>query len=254
MSSRPLHPLGRTGLNVSRIGWGTVKIGRNQAVKYPNAFNLPDQAAVNRLVAGLIDAGIHLIDTAPAYGSSETRLGQALLHTRQRDQFVLCTKVGEDFIDGISHYDFSAQATYDSIDRSLQRLQTDVLDVVHIHSDGNDVENQQAGCVEALQRCQEQGKVRAIGLSGKTAAGFELAAQWADSAMVEFSVSQPQLGPCIETLAAAGVGVIVKKALGSGHLDAREALGYVFAHPGVTSAVIGSLNLDHLQENVNYAS
>src|SRR5690606_32599472 len=92
--------------------------------------------------------GINLLDTAPAYGNSEERLGQLL---QQRHEWVIVTKVGEEFRNGESHFDFSARQTVASIERSLQRLNTDYLDIVLIHSDGNDEAIlDQGDCVAAL--------------------------------------------------------------------------------------------------------
>ena len=129
-----LVPLGRTGLPVSRIGFGAFKIGRNQKIKYPNAYDLPTDRDVASLLNGVLDLGINYIDTAPAYGCSEERIGQAIAH--RRAEFVLSTKVGELFADGVSSYEYSGAAVRDSIRRSLLRLRTDVLDIVFIHSNG----------------------------------------------------------------------------------------------------------------------
>src|SRR5687768_5179148 len=130
-----LRPLGNTGLEISALGLGTVKIGRNEQVKYPASFSIPDDTAVIMLLAQAYELGINLIDTAPAYGNSEERLGQ-LLHKRQ--DWVIVTKVGEEFTEGKSFFDFSASHTRASVERSLKRLNTDFLDIVLIHSDGND--------------------------------------------------------------------------------------------------------------------
>ena len=72
------RPLGSTGIDVSVLGLGTVKIGRNQQVKYPTGFKLPDDKAVVELFELAHALGINFIDTAPAYGSSEQRL--SLIH------------------------------------------------------------------------------------------------------------------------------------------------------------------------------
>lgn len=70
-----LHrPLGDTGLAVSPLGLGTVKFGRDQGVKYPSGFTIPDDREAADLLALARDLGINLIDTAPAYGRSEERL------------------------------------------------------------------------------------------------------------------------------------------------------------------------------------
>ncbi len=88
-----LRPLGRTDIKVSALGLGTVKIGRDEGVKYPQKFTIPDDSAVKNLFSLARELGINLIDTAPAYGNSEERLGQLLSH---RHEWVIVTKTGED--------------------------------------------------------------------------------------------------------------------------------------------------------------
>ena len=85
-----LRPLGSTGIEVSPLGLGTVKIGRNEQVKYPRGFEIPDDVQVSELIAMAWDLGINFIDTAPAYGSSEDRLGRLLPNA---DDWVIMTKV-----------------------------------------------------------------------------------------------------------------------------------------------------------------
>ena len=97
--------LGSTGIDVSVLGLGTVKIGRNQQVKYPSGFELPDDKSVIELFELARSSGINFIDTAPAYGSSEQRLGELL---PDRHDWVIMTKVGEIFESGQSRFDFSS--------------------------------------------------------------------------------------------------------------------------------------------------
>ena len=110
MSVKTLHdlhrPLGSTGLLVSALGLGTVKLGRDQGVKYPNGFQIPGDDEARMLLKLARDMGINLIDTAPAYGRSEERLGPLL--RGQRQDWVIVSKVGEEFADGQSSHDFSA--------------------------------------------------------------------------------------------------------------------------------------------------
>jgi aryl-alcohol dehydrogenase-like predicted oxidoreductase len=94
-----------TDLHVSAIGLGTVKLGRDQGVKYPDAFTIPDDAAVTRLLDQARDSGINLLDTASAYGNSEQRLGKLLAN---RQDWIIATKTGEEFENGVSRFDFSA--------------------------------------------------------------------------------------------------------------------------------------------------
>jgi len=159
------RPLGSTGIDVSSLGLGTVKFGRNQEVKYPTGFSLPVDRAIESLLDVARENGINLLDTAPAYGSSEQRIGRLL---RDRDQWVICTKVGEEFTTGKSFFDFSAEHTRRSVERSMRDMKTDYLDIVLIHSDGEDLKIlEQTDCLATLLKMQEKGQIRAIGMSTK---------------------------------------------------------------------------------------
>ncbi len=242
------RPLGSTGLTVSLLGLGTVKLGRNTDVKYPQPFQLPDDADARRLLDCARELGINLIDTAPAYGRSEERLGGLLAGTR--DAWVLCTKVGEEF-DGVrSSFDFSAEHTRQSVERSLRRLRTDRLDVVLIHSDGRDLDILDRGdTLAALLRLKERGLVGAVGMSHKTPAGGSRAlALGCDVIMATLNRDhQEELGLIAEA-ASLGRGVLIKKALASG-ARGLDSLRFAAAQPGVSSLVVGTIDPDHLRAN-----
>ncbi|HLQ46535.1 MAG TPA: aldo/keto reductase, partial [Planctomycetaceae bacterium] len=200
-----LRPLGNTGLNVTALGFGAFKIGRNERIKYPLPYDLPDDATVEQLLNGVLDAGIRLIDTAPAYGRSEERIGQFLSH--RRGEFVLSTKVGERFVNGQSWFDFSGSGMRASVAESLRRLRTDVLDIVFVHSNGDDVAIQkQTDLIPAMQKLKQAGDARCIGFSGKTAAGAEAALEWADVLMVEYHLLDSSHADVIAAAASRGLG------------------------------------------------
>lgn len=246
------QPLGKTGLLVSPIGFGAFKIGRNEKTKYREAYALPDDSAVERLLNGLLDLGVTHFDTAPAYGVSEERIGRVL--SPRRSEFTLSTKVGENFENGRSHYDFSAAAVRGSIERSLRRLRTDVLDLVFIHSNGEDLAIlESTETVPALLAARESGLVRAVGFSGKTPEGARRALEWADALMVEYHLEDRSHEAVIAAAAGQGVGVVVKKGLASGALDPAEAIRFLLKNPAIGCLVIGGLNLEHLRANVEIA-
>ena len=240
--------LGRTGLAVSPLGFGAFKIGRNEKIKYAQPYDLPDDAAVEKLLAGVLDLGITHIDTAPAYGLSEERIGKFLAH--RRDEFVLSTKVGEFFEQGESRYAFDRASVRDSVLRSLSRLRTEVLDIVLIHTPADDVRVlTESPVVETLQSLKAAGHIRAIGLSGKTTAAAEMALAWADVLMIEYHVSDTSHAGIIAAACERGVGVLVKKGLASGQLAAVEAIPFVLQTPGVGGLVVGGLSLAHIAAN-----
>ena len=92
--------LGQTGIEISPLGLGTVKFGRNEGVKYPQGFKIPEESELADLFSLARDLGINLLDTAPSYGTSEERLGRLL--KKQRQDWVMVGKVGEQFENGES--------------------------------------------------------------------------------------------------------------------------------------------------------
>lgn len=241
--------LGRDGPGVSPLAFGALKIGRNEGVKYAAGYALPDDATVSRLLNGVLDLGVNLIDTAPAYGTSEERIGHAISH--RRGEYLLCTKAGERFEGGRSRYDFSGAAIAASAEESLRRLRATSVDILLLHSDGRDIEIQErTDAIAAMRRLKERGLALRIGLSGKTVDGARAALAWADVLMVEYHPQDRSHEAVIAEAAARGVAVLAKKPLRSGSLPPAEALRFVLSNPGVTSAVVGTLSLDHLRDNL----
>jgi aryl-alcohol dehydrogenase-like predicted oxidoreductase len=244
--------IGRTGLSVTPIGFGAFKIGRNVGSKYESAYELPSEDEAAALLNGVLDLGINYIDTAPAYGLSEERIGAAL--AQRRDEFVISTKVGERFVGGASTFDFSRAAIEESIGRSRKRLRTDVLDIVFIHSDGRDLEILSAtDAVATLVDLRERGVIRAVGFSGKTVEGAIAASAVCDALMVEYHMEDTSHAELLRDWAHRGIGVVVKKGLASGRLRAEDAIPFVLQVPAVASMVIGGLNLEHIRANVRIA-
>jgi aryl-alcohol dehydrogenase-like predicted oxidoreductase len=232
----------------SRLAFGAFKIGRNEGIKYETAYALPTDAEVSHLLNGVLDLGCTLIDTAPAYGLSEERIGRAI--GSRRDQFLISTKVGETFEAGHSTYDYSDTAIRASIERSLTRLKTDHLDFVFIHSNGDDLRIlNETNVVSMLSGYRSQGTIRAIGMSGKSIDGARQALAWADAIMVEYNMVDQSHADVITEASRLNKFVFVKKGLASGRCPAAESIRFVLSHPGVTSLVVGGLNLTHFCDN-----
>lgn len=148
--------LGRTDLQVSLLGFGTAPLG--------DMYGTTDPAEGKRAVHQAIEQGVNFFDSSPYYGltHAEERLGQAL--AGKRSQVVLATKCGRY---GLKEFDFSAQRIIRSIDESLQRLQTDYVDLFQAHDvEFGDVEQIINETIPAMRKIQEQGKARFIGISG----------------------------------------------------------------------------------------
>jgi aryl-alcohol dehydrogenase-like predicted oxidoreductase len=253
--------LGGTGLKASAVGLGAGPLGD---------FRIDDVTAVG-VVHHALDLGITLIDNAPSYGASEARLAIALKH--HRHQVVLATKGGYG-VAGIP--DWTAEVMTRGIEQALSRLQTDHLDIFLLHSCGLDV-LQRGDLFEPLQRAKQQGRIRAIGYSGDGPA-----LEWAVCSglfdVVECSVNvvdQRALEAAIPQAVSRGVGVIAKRAFanaawrpdadGSRNDVAQyrsrwnvmfdpqeaavmddEAVRFAAYAPGVTSALVGTRNRQHL--------
>jgi aryl-alcohol dehydrogenase-like predicted oxidoreductase len=247
--------LGQTGIKVSPLGLGTVKFGRDQQVKYPWSFKIPDDRAVLELLAMSRDLGINLLDTAPAYGNSEERLGILL---KQRQDWVIVSKVGEAFENGQSQFDFSAATTQKTIETTLRKLKTDYLDVVLVHSDGDDKKViEQEDVIDSLQKLKQQGLIRAIGLSTKTTAGGIWTVENTDVIMATRNSNDHTDDPVLDRALELNKGVVIKKGLQSGHADTKaggsgieEAIKYVFSHSAVNCLIAGTINPKHLSQNV----
>ncbi len=246
--------LGQTGIKVSPLGLGTVKFGRDQQVKYPWSFKIPDDKAVLKLLALSQDMGINLLDTAPAYGNSEERLGR-LLHNRQ--DWVIVSKVGEAFEQGQSQFDFSAKTTRHTIENTLKKLKTDYMDVVLVHSDGDDRKIiEQEEVLQTLEQLKQQGLIRAIGLSTKTTDGGLWTVEHTDVIMATRNSADHTDDPVLDRALELNKGVVIKKGLQSGHADSRaggggieDALKYVFSHHAVNCLIAGTINPEHLTQN-----
>jgi aryl-alcohol dehydrogenase-like predicted oxidoreductase len=246
--------LGSTGIKISCLGLGTVKFGRNEEVRYPKSFSLPTDMQIEHLLDIARQEGINLLDTAPAYGSSEQRIGRLL---KDRDQWVISTKVGEQFITGKSIFDFSAEKTTESIEKSLRYLNTDYLDIVLIHSDGRDEEIlDSTDCMQTLLEMKSAGKIRAIGMSTKTTVGAIKAAKLCDLIMVTYNPSATADEIAIDEAFQKSKGVLIKKAFDSGHAcspgavtTTKSNLDFALSKNGVSSVIVGTINPDHLREN-----
>ncbi|MCW8831075.1 MAG: aldo/keto reductase [Gammaproteobacteria bacterium] len=253
-----LRALGSTGIDVSVLGLGTVKFGRNEQVKYPHEFKIPNDKDVMRVLDLAWSLGINFIDTAPAYGTSEERLGKLL---GQRHDWIIETKVGEIFENGQSHFDFSAAHTRESVEDSLRKLRRDYLDVVLVHSSGDDmniIHHQDA--LAELDKLKQKGLIRAFGMSTKTVEGGLWVVENCDVVMATCNLEHNEEQPVLDRARELNKGVVVKKGLLSGH--AKVAAGgsgiersfeHVLSQPAVSSMIVGTINTNHLRKNVEIA-
>ncbi|MEN9358625.1 MAG: hypothetical protein RL095_160 [Verrucomicrobiota bacterium] len=248
------------GLELPLLSLGTVKIGRNTSLKYPGgSFELPSEAELENLLAAARELGCNLIDTAPAYGISEERLGRVL---GGRWQGWLCSsKAGEEFDGEKSRFDFSPEAIRHSCERSLRRLRRDHLDLFLLHSDGNDLEVLNSpGLMDELSSLAERGLIRAWGASTKTVHGGLETLRRGGVPMIMLNLEARDELAVAEYAASLGRGVLVKKALASGHIGddsasreakLRDTWRFLSGVNGVSSVVIGTTKPGHLRQHVD---
>lgn len=262
-----LRRLGRTGLSVSPIGLGTVKLGRDAGLKYATPARIPNDDEALTLLRAAHELGVNLIDTAPAYGTSEERLGSLLYQVAPRDQWVISTKVGEvfDHANGTSRYDFSPAHIRASVHQSLKRLRTDRLDIVLLHfasstdldarvlsgrEDTPPADPLHAEALVTLRDLHDQGVIGAVGASTGTVAGGLLAAALCHVVMVTLNALDQSQIEVVDAAHEAGCGVLIKKPLASGRCEPRT-LYPLLSTPGATSAIIGTTNPMNLRAAVN---
>jgi len=208
--------LGRTGLEVSVLGFGASSLG--------SVFRETDERESIRTVHAALDAGINYIDVSPYYGltKAETVLGKAIAGL-PRDRFLLSTKAGRY---GIDCFDFSARRILASVDESLTRLQTDYVDILFLH----DIEFVEPGILleeslPALDKLKAQGKIRHTGVCGLPLALFEQFLPEADVDAVisycHYSLNDSTLTRLIPLLEQRGTGLVNASPLSMGLLSLR---------------------------------
>ncbi len=260
----PLRPLGRTGLNVSAIGFGAAPIGDLYA-------RLDDNAAIGAVTAA-IDSGITLFDAAPLYGHglAEHRCGTAL-RTHPRERFVLSTKVGRwmnplrgpgdrsGYFGGLPHaavIDYSYDGTMRSLEQSLLRLGLDRIDILLIHdvdvwTHGADAIEQRFGeamdgAYRALDELRGAGVISAIGVGVNEAEMCERFAAAGDFDVMLLAgryslLEQPALQGFLPTAERKGLGVLLGGVFNSGILATGALPGahynYAVAPPAIMARV-----------------
>ena len=266
MTAIPKTKFGNTGLEVSLLGLGGWPFG---------VASLGEKDA-ERLLNGILDAGINLIDTARGYGLSEERMGKYIAH--RRDEYILSTKVGYD-VPGQANW--SKGAVTEGIERALRLLRTDVLDIVHLHSCELEV-LQKGEVIEALEKARQAGKIRLAAYSGETEA-LDYAIASGGFQSVQFSVNvcdQRAIETALVQASERGLGVIAKRPvcnvfwrfaeqpvgeyaeeywlrakameLDPGELSWQEfSLRFAAYTPGVHTSITGTASLEHFLENIS---
>ena len=224
--------LGKTGLKVSRMGFGGIPIQRI------------DPQGTRALMLRLREEGINYIDTARGYTVSESYLGEALEGIR--GDFILATK-------SMSR---TKEAMAKDIDISLGNLRTDYIDLYQVHNPSvTQLEQVVApgGALEALLEAKAAGKIGHIGLTAHSLEVFTMGLEmpWVETIMFPYNIVESQGIDLIAKCAEKGIGFIDMKPLAGGAIeDATLALRYVCANDNVTITIPGMAELAELDQNL----
>lgn len=275
--------LGRTGLQVSETSLGTVEIGMDYGIPVEGEALRPAGKETDHLLNRTLDMGINFIDTAWLYEESETLIGRAL--KGRRSEYILATKVPHFADEGLTGQSLR-QKIEDAIASSLRALQTDVIDLLYIHSVPEEV-LQRGEVADILEDAKRAGQVRFIGATtyGEAAALAVLADGRYDCLQIAYNALDRLLEERVMPLAQEkGVGLVIRSVLLKGALTYRHAhlpaeLGalksavaqlesladakgislpelayrFVLAHPAVSSALVGTGRLSELEMVLAYA-
>lgn len=224
--------LGKTGLKISRLGFGGIPIQKI------------DAEGTRALVGELIKEGINFIDTARGYTVSEQYLGFALEGVR--DNFVLATKSMARTKDAMAK----------DIDVSLKNLRTDYIDLYQVHNPGaKDLEQVMApgGALEALYEAKTAGKIGHIGITLHSVELFRrvLELPWVETVMFPYNIVETQGEQLIAQCADKNIGFICMKPLAGGAIeDAVTALRFTVSNPAVTTVIPGMADAAEIAQNV----
>ena len=270
MADLPTATFGNTGLEVTRLGFGT-------ALYHPSKSHWTEQTA-DRLHNEVLDAGINFIDTAYDYVDAERRIGAFLGH--RSGEFSLATKCGcTDTRPTANNSDhvWTRANLLRGLEGSLARLRRDRVDVMQLHNP-TVAECEAGGLVDALQEMKSSGRVRFIGVSS-TLPHLPTYLDWGvfDVMQIPYSALQREHEEWITRAGQAGVGIIIRGGVaqgepgsgsGSGDLwatferagldELREAgesrsafvLRYTLTHPFAHTIIVGTTRSAHLQENL----
>jgi aryl-alcohol dehydrogenase-like predicted oxidoreductase len=190
---------GKTGLDVTRLGFGGGPVG----------YLGTEKERVATVLNTLLDSGVNLIDTAACYPGSEEAIAQAVAH--RRDEYILVTKCGHN-VDGVRGAEWSDRLIRQTVDRALKLLKTDHIDVMLLHS-CNLKTLQRGVAIGALVKAREAGKIRFAGYSGDNEEAA-YAAGLPEVAVIETSISicdQVNIDAVLTLAGRHGAGVIAKR-------------------------------------------
>lgn len=275
MVNLPTAILGQTGLEVTRLGFGAMELRATDGDRA-----VTDNVSSSVLNA-VLDAGINFIDTSPDYGVSEERIGKAISH--RRDEFYVATKCGcpatPAALEAGEHV-YTQENLEAAVNQSLTRMKTDHLDIVQFHGSPAKSVIDENDAIGTLLDLKAQGKIRFIA-SSSTLPNIRDHIDMGvfDSFQIPYSALQREHENVITQSADAGIGTVIRGGVAKGEpgvsgvlrRDAWETfdkanlsdlledgesktsliLRFTLTLPEMHTTIVGTLNLDHLNENVD---
>lgn len=285
MTELPKRQLGRSGLEVTTLGFGALELRDVVAgIGRPLAPDEPD-----RILNAVLDAGINYIDVAVDYGEAESHIGQCIAN--RRHDFFLATKCGcpldvsqfspsERTRYGVPLprlHDYSRQNIIAACDQSLRRMRTDYLDVLQFHFSPAKSLLEQEDAIATLQLLKQQGKIRFLGCSSMLPHLTDhIQMDVFDVFQIPYSALQLDHEAAIAEVARAGAGIVIRGGVargepGQGHgltdvwapwkrakmdelLEGMSAttfmLRFTLTNAHTHTIIVGTLNPSHLHENI----
>jgi aryl-alcohol dehydrogenase-like predicted oxidoreductase len=225
-------------MRVSVLGFGGAEIG----------FEAAAPATVSQLLDSALDAGLNVIDTAECYVNSEEMIGEAV--SGRRKDYYLFTKCGHPKV--LPEEDWRPESILQSIQRSLQRLRTSYVDLVHLHS-CSEAELRQGDVISALQQARQRGYTRYIGYSGDAAAArFAVECGQFDTLQTSVNIADQQaLDLTLPLAREKQMGVIAKRPIANAAWKASQKPANAYHH--VYWERLRQLDYDFLRANLKDA-
>ena len=275
MKTLPKRTLGRTGLDVTMLGYGAMEIRGA-----PRGRDVTD-AQAETILHAVLDAGINYIDTSIDYGVSEERIGRYI--GDRRSEYYLASKCG--CLVGAppaprgqtSPHVFTRDNILKGVEQSLARMRTDYLDVLQFHISPSRKTLEENGALETVLELKRSGTVRFAGMSGTAPhLADHIAMGVFDVFQIPYSAVEREHEALITAAARAGAGIVIRGGAAKGAptegkhegvqwdrwkqvrlddlLDGMTSMEFIlrftFTHPDMHTNIVGTINPDHLQHNV----
>jgi aryl-alcohol dehydrogenase-like predicted oxidoreductase len=207
----PTATLGRTGVEVTRLGYGAMELRRGGQA----------EATLRSLLHAVLDAGINVLDTSPDYGRSEELIGSTI--GARRDEYFLASKCGCPIGLPAAAPGKPAPHTYTranvraGVEQSLRRLRTDHLDLVQFHGSPSREQLEADRALDELEDLRREGKVRFVAMSAQLPhLADHIATGVFDVFQIPFSALDPSHDAAIQAAAEGGAGVMIRGGVAQG--------------------------------------